>query len=131
MFLANLFQSILNAMGLGKRIGDNVHLEHIDGKGTVEYTIKEDCKLLMGSAQLEEVPDSGASTLTVVVTDGTNNVSDTLSFAQGTDTAGTVKNFNMVQTYWRLKAGATLRITTAGTTVTAGEMIVKLLFKRM
>ena len=123
--------SILDRMGLGHRLGDIVHLEHVDGKQTVTYRIKERIKVMLGSVQLEEVPDASADTITVKLTDGSNDISDTLTFTEGTDIAGTVKTFNMDKTYWEMLPGSSLSIVVAGTTTTLGEVIVQIQVKRV
>ena len=96
--------------------------KYIDGKATTTmWTLPYDAKIVGGYVVLAEVPDATGTTYTVKLTDGTNDISDTKTFTQGTDSAGDGKFFKIDSTYYELSAGDTLKIVTAGTTTTNGE----------
>jgi len=99
-----------------------VRWKYIDGKGTnTMWTLPYDAKIVGGYVVLAEVPDSSAKTYTVKLTDGTNDISDTKTFTEGTDSAGDGKFFKIDSTYYSLSEGDTLKIVTGGTTTTNGE----------
>lgn len=82
-------------------------------------------QLKSGYAQLIEVADGGATTYTVQIYNGTSDfMTDTLTFTQGTEGVADTKAFTIDATNHTLGKANLLNITTAGTTVTLGEMIV-------
>jgi len=102
-----------------------VRYKFVDGKATnTIWTLPYDCTVIGAIAILNEAPDATATTYTVKLTDGTNDLTDTMTFTEGTDAAGVVKGFKMDTTYNGLSAGDTLKVVTAGTTTTAGETTV-------
>jgi len=108
-----------------------VRWKYIDGKATTTmWTPPYDVKIVGGYVVLAEVPDASSKTYTVKLTDGTNDISDTKTFTEGTDSAGDGVFFKIDDTYYELSAGDTLKIVTAGTTTTKGECQVVVFIER-
>lgn len=106
-----------------------------DGKATVAVLAASEhpiMRLMSGYVTLNEVPDAAASTLTVKVTNTTQSVdmTDTLTFTEGTDAVGAIKAFTVVTAAEADEADLTdaISITTAGTTTTDGQVTVVLEF---
>ena len=87
-------------------------------------------RLKSGYAQLIEVADATGTTFTVKVNNltDTQDMSDTLTFTQGTEAVGDVKAFTPDGTYHTADKADAIQITTAGTTTTLGEVVVTLDF---
>ena len=87
-------------------------------------------RLKSGHAQLIEVPDAAGTTFTVKVNNLTDvqDMTDTLTFTQGVEAVGDVKAFTPDVTYHTADKADAIQITTAGTTTTAGEVVVTLEF---
>jgi len=103
----------------------------IDGKSTQVIQTKDYATKLMGGlCVLKEAPDLDTDTLTVVLTDGTSNLCETLTFTRGTDAAGAVQAFLPSATTSLIQAGYPLTATTSGTTTTAGEVTMIIHFER-
>lgn len=99
-----------------------VRWKYIDGKATTTmWTLPYDAKIVGGYVVLAEVPDASGTTYTVKLTDGTNDISDTKTFTEGTDSAGDAKFFKIDSSYYSLSGGDTLKVVTGGTTSTKGE----------
>ena len=82
-------------------------------------------QLKSGYAQLIELADTGSKTYTVQIFNGTSDyMTDTLTFTNGTESIVDTKAFTIDATNHTLGKANLLNITTAGTTVTLGEMIV-------
>jgi len=103
---------------------------HLDGKGSTTWTPSYIVKVVGIYATLQEVPDASATTYTVKVTDGTNDITGTITFTEATDAAGTLKSTTIDDTYYEVATDATFTITTAGTTTTAGEIWLTLILER-
>ena len=112
-------------------VGDIVDIRHIDGKGTLELKAKETIQIMKVSSQLQEVPDASGDTITVAVTDADDNaITDTATFTEGADAKGAIVNHVMNDAYWEIAGGESLKIVTAGTTTTLGEVIIEIIAMR-
>lgn len=127
---ANEGDKLIARMGKGEGLLGDIVAKFIDGKGTTQVVMPFKGKVISGFAVLEEVPDSLGTTYTVKVTDGTNDITDTLTFTEGTDSAGTLKNFTVDQSYYEFEKGDTINIVTSGTTTTKGELDIVLFLER-
>lgn len=108
---------------------------YIDGKATTAVwatNTHPKARLVRAFVELVEAPDSSTTTYTVLIQNATGTVSmtDTLTFTEGTDSAGAIKVFTPVTAGNAdeiLKADI-LNIITSGTTTTAGAVKVFLDF---
>jgi len=103
---------------------------HLDGTGDTTWTIPYIVRLVGIYATLQEIPDASADTYTVKVGDGTNDITGTITFTEGTDAAGTLKSTTIDTTYYELDLDEVLTITAAGTTTTKGEIWLTLILER-
>ncbi len=124
---------VMNALKNGYKICTFVKTKKIDGKATTHLFDDGHApkKITVRSFKviLDEVPDGGASTYTAKLYDGANDVTDVVSFAQGTDAKGALKAGSVAATYQTIEAGETIDIVTAGTTTTAGECTVEVTYE--
>lgn len=97
-----------------------------DGKTTGAFLIETDQHVNMilksGFVQLIEVPDSSTDTITVILYNHADAITDTLTFTEGTETVGDVKAFTV--TGGGLEETSGLRVVIGGTTTTAGEVVI-------
>jgi hypothetical protein len=82
-------------------------------------------------AVLVEIPDAGASTFTIALYNGGVLMSDVLSFAQGTDIVGKTKAFTFLPDMDVIAENSALTAITAGTTTTAGELLIDVVFENV
>lgn len=104
----------------------------IDGKVTASEILGASrhpkMRIVRAWAQLIETGDA-TTTITVKLTNGSTDCSDTLTFTQGTEVIGDVKAFTMVSNQDVILSGDALTATTSGTTTTAGEVMVFIQFE--
>ncbi len=117
-----------NALKNGYKLCTLVKTLKIDGKATTHLFGDGHApkKITIKSFQviLDQVPDGGATNYTAKLSDGTNDVTTTVTFAQGTDAAGALKAGVVDATYQTIASGKTIDVVTSGTTTTAGECTV-------
>lgn len=102
--------------------GDRVIVEHFDEKGTeiLLSNLPVEMEVVGWFVILHEVPDAGAKTLTFKLTDGTNDVSETITFTQGADSKAVIKASVLDMTYSTLAKDSNLYVVIGGTTTTLG-----------
>ncbi len=102
--------------------------KHVDGKVAASEILGASrhpkMRIIRAFAMLLEIPDATASTYTVILQNAGTSMTDTLTFTQGTDIVGKTKDFTMVSNQDVILAASALTFTTAGTTTTAGEILI-------
>lgn len=102
--------------------GDRVITEFFDAKAT--YTLLRNIPVEMEVVGwfvlLHEVPDAGAKTITFKLTDGTNDITETITFTQGADSKAVIKASIIDMTYSTMAKDSNLYVVVGGTTTTLG-----------
>lgn len=75
-------------------------------------------------AVLVEIPDGGATTMTIRLDDGTNNITDLLTFTQGTEIIGSTKKATIDSSWDNIAFAEKVDIAVGGSSAVLGEIVV-------
>jgi len=99
----------------------------IDGKATTTVMVANahmPCQITDCWVELREVPDAAATTYSIKLTDGSNDITNTVTYTQGADNVGDMDHFTIDGNFDNIALAEQVDIVTAGTTAVLGEAII-------